>query len=166
MSALYSDLSYSNARFAFAETPFLDPDCIIPRLSADTKIAAVKELLDRLYDAGIVQDSLGFLQALLERENLQSTIVGPGIAMPHARTRAVSRLGVALGLARPAIDYPSGDERGPVQVICLVAAPVDNPGAFLRLQAQLARGLADPALEQATDAAEICRLLAPVCSAY
>ena len=126
----------------------LDPHLLVPHLHADTKIGAIKELIDRLHGKGIVADSLSFLQAVLERENLQSTILEDDVALPHACCRAVRELGLALGIARPALDFPSGDDRRPIRLICLVAVPVHLPDRYLALQASLARLFQDAYLKE------------------
>jgi mannitol/fructose-specific phosphotransferase system IIA component (Ntr-type) len=142
---------------------FIDPSLLVPNLSADTKIGAIKELVDRLHRRGIVQDSLSFLQSVLERENLQSTIFTDYVALPHARSRSVSELGMALGIARKPIDFPSGDDRRPVHLICLIAVPAHAPDLYLSLLAGLSRTFSDAgfrnALLQATTTEELYGLL-------
>ena len=141
----------------------LDPDLMIPELKADSKIAAIKELINRLYLKGVVKDSLSFLQAVLGRENIESTIIGE-VAMPHARSLAVNQLGLALGVSRLPIDYPSGDDREAIQIICLIAVPAHAPDSYLALLGALARTFHDGemigALLQATAPEELCDLLA------
>jgi mannitol/fructose-specific phosphotransferase system IIA component (Ntr-type) len=140
----------------------LDPALAIPQLKADNKIAAIKELIDRLHLKGVVKDSLSFLQAVLGRENIESTIIGR-VAIPHARSLAVNQLGLALGVSRLPIDYPSGDERQAVQIICLIAVPAHAPDSYLALLGSLARvfheGDLSEALLRATTPEELCDLL-------
>ena len=128
---------------------------MIPKLLADSKIPAIKELVDRLQEQGVVDDNLGFLQAVLERESLQSTVIGDGeVALPHARGRMVHRLGMALGRAQPPIGFPSGDDRHEVGLICLIAVPADSPGLYLKLLAALARVFDDAAFRAELGAAD------------
>jgi len=156
-----------NAKFARSLSHIsghlIDPALLVPDLRADTKIGAIKELVDRLHGRGIVADSLSFLQSVLERENLQSTILGDDVAIPHARSRAVNELGMALGIARRPIDFPSGDDRQPVHLLCLIAVPVHAPDLYLVLLAALARTFSDVefknALLNANTAEEIQGLL-------
>ena len=140
-----------------------DPELIVPSLSSATKIGAIKELVNRLHVRGMVNDSLSFLQAVLERETLESTIVGGNVALPHARSRAVNQLGMAVGLSRAPLDYPSGDDRRPVSLICLIAVPAREPGSYLALLGSLALTLSDAdlrrALLDATSADELHHLL-------
>lgn len=145
------------------ETCPVDTDLLVPRLTADNKIGAIKQLVDRLHRRGIIGDSLQFFQSVLERENLQSTIVADEVALPHARCRSVNRLGLAVGVARPPLEYPSGDELGRVPVICLLAVPADSPSRYLALLGALARRLSRPevraGLRAATTVHELQTLL-------
>ena len=85
----------SSAGFASETAVFFTPQLVLPHLGVDNKIAAIKQLVDRLHQGGVIENSLAFLQAVLERENLESTIIGHDIAMPHARSRSVRHLGLA-----------------------------------------------------------------------
>lgn len=140
------------------------PTLMVPDLAADSKIAAIKELAVRLRAREVVEDSLAFVQSVLERENLSSTVLADGrIALPHARGRMVRRLGMALARTRAPIEFPSGDDRHEVGMICLIAVPDDAPGLYLRLLGVLARVFADgdclSAMEHAETAEEMQALL-------
>ena len=141
--AAFTPFEAPDARIADERATLLqaltEPELLVPRLQSGSKIGAIKELVDRLHAKGVVGDSLDFLQAVLERERLQSTILGTGMALPHARSRAVDQLGFTVGLLQRSIEYPSGDERQDIQLICLVAIPAHDPGAYLDLLEGLAR---------------------------
>lgn len=131
------------------------PTLMIPDLAAESKIAAIKELAVRLRAREVVEDSLAFVQSVLERENLSSTVLADGrIALPHARGRMVRRLGMALARTRAPIEFPSGDDRHEVGMICLIAVPDDAPGLYLRLLGVLARVFGDGRFLSAMEHAE------------
>jgi PTS system fructose-specific IIC component len=131
------------------------PGLMIPELTADSKIPAIKELVDRLHEHDVVDDNLAFLQAVLERETLQSTVVGNGqVALPHARGRMVRGLGMALGRTKTPIGFPSGDDRHEVGLICLIAIPANAPGLYLKLLSALARVFQDAAFRAELGKAE------------
>jgi mannitol/fructose-specific phosphotransferase system IIA component (Ntr-type) len=140
----------------------VDAAVLVPRLQADTKIGAIKELVNRLYHEGAVSDSLRFLQAVLERDDLQSTVIGESIALPHARCTAATRLGIAVGLAPERISYPSGDDCHDVQTIVLVAVPANAADSYLSLLGALATALDSDAvvdhLRNATTSDDIIKL--------
>ena len=85
---------------------------------------------------------------LLEREDLSSTNIGDGVALPHPQTDGMEGLGqprIVMALLRRAI--PWGDPTAPpVQTVCMLLAPSGD--THLRLLGQLARALSDPALRQ------------------
>ena len=165
MTAASPDGLSLNAKFArdFALADLLNEDLLIPRLAADSKISAINELVDALHRGDIVTDRLSFLQSVLERENLQSTILGGDVALPHARSRAASRLGLALATMAQPIDFPSGDDRRAVQLICLIAVPAHAPDLYLSLLASLAQTLSNANLKRgllhAATAGDMHRLL-------
>lgn len=101
-------------------------------------MGAVKELVDRLHVAGCVTDSLGFLQSVLDRDDLESTVLRSGVAFPHARSRSVARLSLAVGNAPGGVAFFSDLYPEPVRTICLLAVPAAGEGAYLGLLGRLA----------------------------
>ena len=116
-----------------------DIDLLLPRLTVTSKIGAIIELTDLLHERQVITDRLGFLQAVLEREQLQSTVLNNEVALPHARGRCVDSLGLAMGIAPAPIDFPPGDECSTVRLICLIAVPAHAPDLYLNLLGMLAR---------------------------
>ncbi len=141
MTALNTVASLNSAKIASSLTldDIADIDLLLPRLTATSKIGAIKELTDLLHERRVITDRLGFLQAVLEREQLQSTVLNNEVALPHARGRCVDSLGLAMGIAPAPIDFPSGDECSTVRLICLIAVPAHAPDLYLNLLGMLAR---------------------------
>ncbi len=141
MTALNTVVSLNSAKIAPPLTldDIADIDLLLPRLTATSKIGAIKELTDLLHERHVITDRLGFLQAVLEREQLQSTVLNNEVALPHARGRCVDSLGLAMGIAPAPIDFPSGDECSTVRLICLIAVPAHAPDLYLNLLGMLAR---------------------------
>ena len=165
LTAPSPDILPLTAEFArdFELAQVLNEELLIPRLAAGSKIGIINALVDALHRGGIVTDRLSFLQSVLERENLQSTILGSDVALPHARSRSASRLGLALATMAQPVDFPSGDDRRAVQLICLIAVPAHAPDLYLSLLASLARTLSDANLKlgllHAATAGDMHRLL-------
>ena len=138
---------------------------MVPEMHADTKIGAVKELVDKLHAKGAVSDSLRFLQAVLQRDDLQSSCIGKGMALPHARSSAVARLSMAVGKAPKTISYPSSDKFQDVRMIFLVAVPAEAADTYLSLIGMLASALNNATirdrLSDADTASDIIRILSP-----
>lgn len=122
------------------------------------RAADKRGLLDDL--AGRAARSLGLDRAVVaaalhRREDLGSTGVGGGVALPHARLDAVPRPYALLARLREGIDFDAVDER-PVDLVCLLLLPTDEQGGNLNVLACAARLLHDPgtatALRGARDA--------------
>ncbi len=95
---------------------------VILELKAQEKNAAIQELTAPLIAEGLVSDEAEFIAAILRRENLESTGIGSGVAIPHARTNAVKDAVLAFGRSNAGVDFSSLDGK-PSQLIFLIAAP-------------------------------------------
>lgn len=172
---IFRDGSGSDADFAagnrgtFPGLPGMEKTLMVPCLRSDSKIGAIKQLVDRLYRGGLLNDSLSFLQAVLERENLGSTVIGGTIALPHARSRSVTGLGMALGVCDEPVYYPSGDDLWGVRAVCVIAVPMDSSRQYLGLLSHLAGAFGDSEfvhrLLAAPSAQEMCELMSARLSA-
>lgn len=99
---------------------FFSPDAVKLELEGSTKDEVLKELIGLL---GLDEKSEGMLFKMLKRrENLGSTGIGRGIAIPHCRSLVVSRLRVAFGRKTAGIDFKAMDEK-PVHFFFLIVAP-------------------------------------------
>lgn len=116
----------------------IDDALMIPQLRSQDKMGAIKELVDRLYQSRHVTDSLRFLQAVLDREDLESTVLGKGVALPHARCRSVSQPSLALGISQAGIPFHVDAHPRPVHVVCMLAMPEAVPMVYLPFLGQLA----------------------------
>jgi PTS system nitrogen regulatory IIA component len=136
------------------------------RIEVGLRVADKTQLLNEL--AGRAAARLGLdrrtiFEALVARENLGSTGLGKGFALPHARLDALSEpFALFVRLARP-IDFAAIDER-PVDLVILLLSPQNGGNQHLATLAALSRPLREPAfvqkLRQAQDAAAVHRVLA------
>jgi fructose-specific phosphotransferase system IIA component len=107
-------------------------------LSSTTKLEVIKELIDMLDTAGFLTDADAFLKSVLEREKVGSTGIGKGIAIPHSRTSTVREVVIAIGRSKDGIEFEALDNR-PVNLIFLIAAPIESGGLYLKALARLSR---------------------------
>src|SRR5919199_1027786 len=99
---------------------FFTEDAIKLELEATTKDDVLRELISLLK---LDDKSEGMLYKMLKRrENLGSTGIGRGIAIPHCRSLVVSRLRVAFGRKTSGVDFKAIDEK-PVHFLFLIVAP-------------------------------------------
>jgi len=116
-------------------TQFLMRQAVIPSLTASTRDGAITEMVTALQAAGAFDPASlpDVVAAVLRREQLGSTGIGRGIAIPHSRHSSVSELVGALAITRRpeglAFDAIDGE---PVYVLVLLVSPQDQPGHHLR----------------------------------
>jgi PTS system nitrogen regulatory IIA component len=124
----------------------LKEEAIIPELTATDKKGVLLELVGPVAKAaGIEQNEM--VRVLLEREQLGSTGIGSGIAIPHGKLRSLDSLLVGFGRSRKGIDFEAIDGR-PAHIFFLLMAPEDSSGDHLRMLARISRLLKDSALRQ------------------
>ena len=141
---------------------YLTPERIV-LLSATTKADALGELVDRLAETSSVADCEALSQAIWRREQLMSTGVGQGIAVPHVRLDGILRTSMTVGVSRRGItDYESLDGQ-PVHVIVLIVAVPGDHESYIRLLAGTTSVLKHPELRdamlEAEDPEQIFRIL-------
>ena len=107
-----------------AMTDFVVREAIVPSLAATTKEAVIREIVDSLRATGYVGSDMteDVVRAILKREQLGSTGIGRGIAIPHCRSLVVSKLRVAFGRKPRGVDFKAIDEK-PVNFFFLIVAP-------------------------------------------
>ncbi len=111
---------------------------IILDLQEREKIEVIKELSKKLIELGYITDAEEFFSEILKRENLESTGIGMGIAIPHARSKAVKDLVIVFGRSKEGIDFSSLDGK-PAHLIFLIAGPEDKKTEYLFALAKLSK---------------------------
>ncbi|MFC1692935.1 PTS sugar transporter subunit IIA [Candidatus Latescibacterota bacterium] len=106
-------------------------------LETTDKNEALKEMCDILATADSITDKDELEKAIFDRENIMSTSIGLGIAIPHVRLKSVTAMSVAIGVAKHGIDYKSFDEM-PVHTIIMIAAPEGAHREYLSVLAKIA----------------------------
>lgn len=133
---------------------------ILVKGHATTYAGAKEQLLQRLGDdTGI--DPRPLLDALAEREALGTTVVAPGIGVPHARIPLVNDFHLLIGCFPDGIDVPGQSE--PVRLVLLFLMPECKSNLYLRALSAFVRILSVPgqldALVQAPDAESFLRIV-------
>lgn len=105
-------------------------------LESTNKFKAIEELATVFEGSKVCNDVDGLIRALKEREEIMSTGIGFGIAIPHARMKAVSKMTFAIGISKKGIDFDSMDGQ-PVHLVILVAAGEKQHKEYLRLMSNI-----------------------------
>ena len=131
-------------------------------LESKDKPDVLRELVQILKDADEIDDFDTVLKAVQDREDKGSTGLEKSIAVPHAKTPAVSSLKLAIGIAPDGLDFDSLDKQPSKLFFLLVAAP-DQSGPHVEALAEIAKlsrsNAFCRALVNAEDAAEVVELL-------
>ncbi|NLE29798.1 MAG: PTS sugar transporter subunit IIA [Phycisphaerae bacterium] len=118
-------------------------DLIKVPLTAEDKFAAIEELVDVVGSAKLVGDIESLRRAVLDRETTRSTGIGHGLAIPHGKSPGVHRLIAAVGKPKIPIDFESVDHK-PVNLIVLLASPMDQTGPHIQALARISRFMLSP----------------------
>lgn len=121
---------------------FFSPDAINLDLRGGSKDEILAEMVGLLR---VDERSSGTLLRILQRrENLGSTGIGRGIAIPHGRSLMVSRLRLAYGHKREGVDYQAIDNRPVFSLFLIVAPPLEISNQYLPVLGKIAQFASRP----------------------
>ena len=132
---------------------YLKQEFILADLTATTKTGVLTELVSPLgeHDGGI--DLNKARQVLLEREELGTTGIGDGVAIPHGKLDGLSKIILVVGRSRSGVAFDALDGK-PCSIFFLVLAPEQAAGMHLRILAHISRLLKDEDFRRSFGAAE------------
>jgi fructose-specific phosphotransferase system IIA component len=141
------DITESKDRSGISLRRVLDSHCIIPHLKSQTKDDVIKELVELLCKNDRIQNKEDVLEAVFKREQSMSTGMQYGIALPHAKTTAVSKEVVAIGISQAGIDFQSIDG-AKSHIFVLILSPADVAAIHIRLLAAISAVLNNPEVRE------------------
>lgn len=123
---------------------FVKPEAIRAELAATDKDGVIRELVGALVESGQINaaEQDGIVKAIMKREELGSTGIGRGIAVPHTKHPSVEELVGTVGISAEGVDFQSLDGEK-VQLFFLLISPPDRPGDHLRALENISRQLRD-----------------------
>ena len=116
----------------------IDPGNIKLGLEGQRKDEVIEELVELLVESCHVSDADTILDAVLSREREGSTGLEKGVAIPHAKSDAVNRLCIAIGISREGIDFEALDGK-PSQLFFLMVAPTSESGPHVQAIAKIVK---------------------------
>ena len=133
---------------------FVVRDAIVPDVTATTKEGVVRELVESLRGAGYFKgaDAEDIVRAVLKREQIASTGIGRGVAIPHAKHPSLERPVGTVALSKGGVAFDSVDGE-PVFIFVLLVSPQDRPGDHLRALENISRSLREDSFVRALRAA-------------
>ena len=137
-------------------------DLILVNMESDTREGVLAECAEAFQRAGVLQYGDNFPRFIIKREELGSTAIGGGVAVPHTKWPEVDRLYLVVGTTSQEIDWNALDGE-PVQIIFLILSPPDRPGDHLRMLEAISRVFRDDTflrfLRQSQSVDDVCMLL-------
>ncbi len=117
---------------------FLSEKVIIPELKSTNKFQAIEELIDIFNSDPRVEDIEDVKKNVFVRENIMSTGIGKGFAVPHGKSDSIKEIIAAFGRSTKGIDYEALDGE-PVNLIFLIVGRNDMISAHIKLLSRISR---------------------------
>lgn len=123
---------------------FVVREAVVVDLQATGKEEAIREMVGSLHRAGRLadNDTESVIRAILSREELGSTGIGQGVAVPHTRHPTLQKLIGTVALSPRGVDFAALDGE-PVDIFFLLVSPQNQPGDHLRALENISRHLKD-----------------------
>ena len=118
-------------------------DMVVPALRATDKRGILEELASYMAGRHPRIDRAVLAKVLIEREQLASTAIGEGVAIPHGKLDAVGEIVACLGRAPTGVEFDSMDGQ-PTFLFFVLVAPESSTGAHLKALARISRVFKDP----------------------
>src|SRR5262245_25907670 len=143
-------------------TDVLEPADIVADLGGGSKEDIIAEMATSVTAHHPEIDRNRLVQALEDRERLNSTALGDGVAIPHGKLPGLRKVVAAFGRSADGVDFSSLDGK-PTHLFFLLVAPEDSAGAHLKALARISRLLKDESFRQrlmrSTTAADLYRTI-------
>lgn len=120
----------------------LHKEGIILNFNPSTKEQCINELVNLMDRTGSLNDKEEYKKAILAREELSTTGIGDGIAIPHGKTSAVKNASLAAAISKNGVDYDSLDG-APAKLFFMIAVPENSDNLHLQVLARLSTILMD-----------------------
>ena len=116
----------------------LTQEMVVTQLPGTTKNEIIDAMIDLVGKSPKVVDKQKVRDAIFEREEIMSTGVGNGFAIPHGKTDAVTDIVAAFAVTAEPIDYQSLDEK-PVRLVFLLVGKDNMVGPHIKLLSRISR---------------------------
>ena len=132
---------------------YLQPEFVIGDLVAESKSEALAELVAPVKSLLPDFDAARAHRVLLDRENLGTTGIGEGVAIPHGKMENLEKIVIVVGRSLKGVSFDALDFK-PCRIFFVVLAPEQVAGLHLRILAHISRLLSDESFRRAFLAAE------------
>jgi len=121
----------------------LTPEMVMPELAATDKTSVIREISSYIaeHKANLKADDI--VKTLLDREQLGSTGIGEGVAIPHGKLTGLDTLVACFGKSERGVDFAAIDNQ-PTHLFFVLLAPNNSAGLHLKALARISRLLKNP----------------------
>ncbi len=143
---------------------FVSHEAIRTDIGSEDKESVIRTMVSTLQEVGkVAEDQLeSIVEAILKREELGSTGIGRGVAVPHTKHPSVNELISTVAVSKKGVDFDSLDGEK-VHLLFLLISPPDRPGDHLRALENISRQLRDDTfcsfLKQSKEPQDVWQLL-------
>ena len=123
-------------------TELLDPKAIDLSGKSSSKKEAIDRLVELMNSTGNLNNAVEYKKCVFQREDSGTTGIGEGVAIPHAKTKAVSKAGLSVMVVKSGLDFDSLDGL-PANLLFLIAAPDSEENVHLEVLGRLSVLLMD-----------------------
>lgn len=116
---------------------YIAQDIVIPELQYQERDKVLKEMVDFLKSRNKISKGKELFEKLIQRENLGSTAIGEGVAIPHCKIKGAKNPIVLLAISKKGVDFLSLDGK-PSHLFFMVVSSPENPSLNLQILAAIA----------------------------
>lgn len=117
---------------------YISPEMIL-FIKASDRDDAIRQLISH---SSHLENPENFYQAVIKREEVITTGIGMGVAIPHAKMAAFKDFFITIGILEKGVDWKSLDSH-PVRLIFLIAGPNDKQTEYLKILSTLTLAIKD-----------------------
>jgi len=134
-------------RPAYRLDAILDKGASIISLSSNDRFAAIDEMIDKLYNSGLITNKYEVRDKIIKREKSFSTAIGHQVAIPHARIEGLKKPIITVGIHQNEIFFPSPDNRN-VKIIFMILTPYSDPSIQLNILSKISKLISNVTLRR------------------
>lgn len=116
-------------------------------LDVSTRDDVIEQMIDRAGADGHLMDKESFLQGILNREQVVSTGIGMGVALPHAKNPTIDHFFIVVAVLKKGVDWKALDG-APVRIVFMIGGPDDKQTEYLRVLSSITEVIKDEELRK------------------
>ena len=114
---------------------YLDPK-LVASIDAESRDDVLRAIVDVVSASGKIQNKEEFFKAIVDREEIVSTGIGMGVAIPHSKLSTYDDFFIAIGILKKGVDWKALDG-APVRIVFLIGGPDDKQTEYLQMLSSL-----------------------------